>query len=73
MVNDHYFTFPLSLLQLIKNDDPQEGLLKIIGFSTINFSHKLDYKIEKVGKRPVNHILQMPKLSSYISEKIQHD
>jgi hypothetical protein len=48
---EHYFNFPLSLLQSIRNDTDKDGLLNIIMFSTMNFSEQISFKKEAVAKQ----------------------
>ena len=51
MKNEHYFNYPISLMQLLKNDDDKEGLLRIIAFGALNFSEKMRYNKTAVAKQ----------------------
>lgn len=50
---EHYFNFPLSLLQSIRNDIDHEGLLTIIAYGTMSFSEKISFKKEAIAKQMI--------------------
>jgi len=70
---DKYFNYPLSLMQFIKDDADKEGLLKIIAFSTLNFSEKMNFSRKSVANQIIylyyrrDYFLDN-KLNNYISE-----
>jgi hypothetical protein len=73
MSKEHYFNYPLSLMQYIKNDTDKEGLLKIIAFAVMNFSEKVGYRKNSVASQIIylyyrKDYFLSKKLNNYLSE-----
>ena len=73
MSKEHFFNYPLSLMQFIKNDTDKEGLLKIIAFAVMNFSEKMGYRNNSVASQIIYLYYRRDyflgkKLNNYLNE-----
>ena len=70
-MNKYFFNYPLSLMQFIKDDTDKKALLKIIAFSALNFSEKMNFQKKSVANQIIylyyrNPYLLNRKITKYL-------